>query len=133
VIFVDTSVLVDLLHGRATAAVERLRGLELDGVPFAIPGICCQELLQGAKDESEWETLIDNLHTQSIVFPADPWVTHIAAARLYFDCRRRGITLRSTIDCLIAQLALEHGATLLHDDDDFDRIREVRPLKTLRS
>jgi hypothetical protein len=133
VILVDTSVLVDLLRHRLTPPVERLRRLELDGIPFAIPSICCQEVLQGAKDESDWETLIDNLHTQRIVFPADPWSTHVAAARLYFDCRRRGITLRSTIDCLIAQQALENEATLLHDDDDFERMREVRPLKALRS
>jgi predicted nucleic acid-binding protein len=45
----------------------------------------------------------------------------------------RGITLRSTIDCLIAQQALEDDAMLLHDDDDFERMREVRSLKTLRS
>jgi predicted nucleic acid-binding protein len=36
------------------------------------------------------------------------------------------------VDCWIAQLALEAGAILLHDDDDFERIKQVRPLKTLR-
>ena len=57
---------------------------------------------------------------------------HFAAARIYFDCRRKGITVRSTIDCFIAALVLEVDGVLLHDDDDFDRIREVRKLATLR-
>ena len=132
-IFVDTSVLVGLLRRPPVPAVERLRQLELGGVPFAIPGICCQEVLQGAKNEREWGALADNLQTQRVVFPTDPWTTHQAAARIYFDCRRRGLTLRSTIDCLIAQQALEDDATLLHDDDDFDRIGQVRPLRTIRA
>ena len=57
---------------------------------------------------------------------------HRQAARIYFECRRRGVTVRSTIDCLIAQLVIDHAGILLHEDDDFERIREVRPLRTLR-
>jgi predicted nucleic acid-binding protein len=56
----------------------------------------------------------------------------VAAARIFFDCRRRGLTVRSAVDCLIAQLVLEVDGVLLHDDDDFERIRTVRPLRTLR-
>jgi predicted nucleic acid-binding protein len=44
-----------------------------------------------------------------------------------------GVTVRSTIDCLIAAQALENGATLLHDNRDFDRIASVRPLKVIRA
>jgi predicted nucleic acid-binding protein len=46
---------------------------------------------------------------------------------MYFDCRRAGITLRSSIDCTIAQIAVEHGAALLHNDRDFERIGRVVP------
>ena len=38
----------------------------------------------------------------------------------YFNILRRGVTVRKTIDCLIATFALEHGLTLLHSDGDFD-------------
>ena len=58
-IAVDTSVLVDLFRGRSTPAVERLKQLEKDQTPFSIPAICCQELLQGARDKREWNLLID--------------------------------------------------------------------------
>ena len=130
-IVVDTSVLVDLFRGRETEAVEALRQVELNEVPFAIPGICCQELLQGAADTREWRSLLSYLETQSLLFPRDAWTTHVFAARIYFDCRRKGITLHGTVDCYIAQLALETGGTLLHDDEDYDQIAQVRPLRTL--
>jgi len=46
--------------------------------------------------------------------------------------QRASITVRSTIDCLIAQVCVEHDATLLHNDRDFERIASVVPLKHLR-
>jgi predicted nucleic acid-binding protein len=64
--------------------------------------------------------------------PRDQWSTHRDAARIYYDCRRKGLTIRSSIDCFIAQLVLEEDGVLLHDDGDFERIREVRPLQTLQ-
>ena len=51
-----------------------------------------------------------------------------AAARLYFDLRRQGLTVRSPIDCCIAQIALESRLILLHDDKDFLVIAKIRPL-----
>lgn len=130
-ILLDTSVLVDYFRGLDTPATARLDRLESEGTPFAIPGICCQELLQGAKDEAEWAELSEYLESQRIAHPRSPWQTHVEAARIYFDLRRLGITVRSTIDCWIAQLALEADAPLLHDDEDFERIQRVRPLRVL--
>jgi len=131
VILLDTSVLVDYFRGLDTPATARLERLEAEGTPFGIPGVCCQELLQGAKDEAEWTELSEYLESQRLAHPRSPWETHVEAARIYFDLRRQGITVRSTIDCWIAQLALEADAPLLHDDEDFGRIQQVRPLKTL--
>jgi predicted nucleic acid-binding protein len=105
--------------------------MEREDTPFHIPAICCQEILQGAKDEREWEFLYRNISTQRTLVPENPLPTHIAAARIFFECRRKGMTVRSTADCIVAQLALENDADLLHDDDDFNRIAEIRPLKIL--
>lgn len=132
-IFVDTSVLIDFLRGTTTLAVERLAQFEADGVPFAIPLICYQEVLQGARDQREWRLLDGYLKTQRLETPDDPRSLHFDAARVYFDCRRRGITVRSTVDCLIAAQVLCANGTLLHDDDDFDRVARVRPLKAIRA
>ncbi len=131
-IVVDTSVLIDFFRQHDTPATRRLASLDAGNTPFAIPGPCCQELLQGAKDEAEWELLADYLGTQRILLSEDPWLTHLGAARIYFDLRRRGITVRSTVDCWIAQLVLEADATLLHDDADFDEIARVRALSATK-
>ena len=132
-IVVDTSVLIDFLRGAATAGAERLRKLEDQETPFALPAICCQEVLQGAKDVKEWDLLLSYLETQRILYPKASWASYAEGARIFFECRRRGITLRSTLDCLIAQMVIEQDGTLLHDDEDFERIKEVRNLRTLRA
>jgi predicted nucleic acid-binding protein len=129
VIVVDTSVLVDLFRGVETSATLAFERFEANGVPLAFPAICCQELLQGARDPKEWNKLERVLSTQRILVPSDPFLTHLEAARIFFDARRRGITLRGSADCLIAQLAIERDGALLHDDRDFDRIAELRPLR----
>lgn len=129
-IVVDTSVLVDLFRGTPSAGARRLRQLEKDGIPFAIPAICCQELLAGARDEREWRLLLSCLETQNVLRPADPWEAHVEAARIMFDCRAQGISLPGTVDCLIAQIALQNDGVLLHSDKDFERIGSVRPLRS---
>ena len=54
------------------------------------------------------------------------------AARIYFDLRRVGKTVRSPIDCCIAQIAMDNKALLLHRDRDFEVIAAVRPLRQKR-
>jgi predicted nucleic acid-binding protein len=130
-IIIDTSVLIPFFRGDDTKPASRMQEIEEQFVPFCIPALCCQELLQGAKDLREWKLLAEYLRTQELLTGRDPWQSHSAAARIYFDCRRKGITISSAIDCLIAQLALESDGILLHDDADFERIKAVRPLQTL--
>lgn len=131
-ILVDSSVLVGYLRGRETDATGRLDRLELENSPWGIPAPCVQEILQGALDEREWRSLHVAVRSRDIVEPVEAVVALVAAARIWFDARRRGLTIRSAADCLIAQIALENDAILLHDDDDFEGIAKVRPLKTLR-
>ena len=58
--------------------------------------------------------------------------TLIAAARIYYDLRRQGLSVRSPIDCCIAQAALENNLLLIHNDRDFETIAQVRSLQHLR-
>ncbi len=108
-----------------------MQRLESHGTPYWIPELCCQELLQGALDEPEWEILELYLTTQNVLTARRGWNTHRDAARIYFDCRRAGITIGSTVDCIVAQQVLDADGVLLHDDADFERIQKVRPLRTL--
>lgn len=130
-IVVDTSVLVAAIRGDETPATAILLAIEEQQTPYRIPALCCQELLQGCADANDWVRLEAHLETQHLLHLEGEWRQHRDAARIYFDCRRRGITVRSTTDCLIAQQVLDVDGTLLHDDQDYERIREVRPLRTL--
>ena len=130
-ILVDTSVLVDYLRGRQTPAVGHLDRLVSAADPFYVTPLIVQEVLQGAADEPEWRKLRSYLATLLRVDVRDPLASHLDAARIYFDCRRRGLTVRSASDCLIAQVALEKKLPLLHSDRDFEAIAKVRPLRML--
>jgi predicted nucleic acid-binding protein len=131
VILVDTSALIPYLTGRETAASALLERLVSEEVEIALTPEILQEVLQGARDEKEWRTLKRYLVGQRILALADPLESHVEAARIYYECRRRGLTVRSTLDCVVAQTALEQGVALLHDDRDYDAIQRIRPLKTL--
>jgi len=131
VILVDTSALIPYLAGRETAASALLERLVSEEVEIALTPEIVQEVLQGARDEREWRTLKRYLVGQRVLATADPLRSHVEAARIYYDCRRRGLTVRSTLDCIVAQTALEKDVPLLHDDRDYDAIQRVRPLKTL--
>jgi hypothetical protein len=131
-IVLDSSVLIGLFRGHHSPAISRFKDMERDGTTFLLPAVCYQEVLQGARGEREWKLLQDYLGSQDLIVPHNAVSTHEAAARIYFDCRRKGLTIRSSVDCFIAQLVLEENGTLLHDDDDFEWIAQVRPLKNLR-
>jgi predicted nucleic acid-binding protein len=132
VILVDTSALIPYLRGRETAASALLARLVSEEAEIALTPEIVQEVLQGARDEKEWKTLKRYLVGQQVLTTADPLRSHVEAARIYYECRRRGLTVRSTIDCAIAQTAIERDIPLLHDDRDYDAIQRIRPLKTLR-
>ena len=131
-ILVDTSVLIDLFAGRENQPTLHLRQLIRDSEPFYLAPPIIREVLQGARNEAEWRRLRLYLTSQLRVDVADRLASEVAAARIYFECRRRGLTVRSAGDCLIAQIAMENTLALLHNDRDFEAIRKVRPLMTVR-
>jgi hypothetical protein len=128
-ILADTSVLIDFLEGRETESGQRLKTVLQQGIPFGINSFIYQEVLQGAKSEKEYRLLKKYLETQRFYHPKDPVESFAKAAKIYFDCRRKGVTIRSTIDCIIAQTAIEHDLFLLHNDSDYDAMASVIPLK----
>ena len=128
-ILVDTSVLIDFLRGVRNEGAHKLETILERGVPFGINSFIFQEVLQGAASEKEYSLLDRYLRTQRFYHLKDPVDSFAGAARIYMDCRRKGITIRSTIDCLIAETALEHDLFLLHNDNDFSAIARVIPLK----
>jgi len=127
-ILVDSSVLIPFFKGAGTPAAAALRSILERKIPFGITPVIFQEVLQGTRSEKEFNRLETYLGSQRFYHPADPVRTHAAAARIYFRCRRQGIPIRSSVDCLIAQIAIENDLLLLHDDRDFDSLATVTSL-----
>lgn len=128
---VDTSVWIGFLNGHDNASVLRLKEALAVGEAIAITGVIFQEILQGADTTADYERLRLYFEGQAFLHPRDPVASFADAARLYVLCRRAGITIRGSLDCLIAQIAIEHEVPLLHKDRDFVRMAEILPGLTL--
>ncbi|MCK5202166.1 MAG: PIN domain nuclease [Spirochaetales bacterium] len=124
-ILVDTSVLIDYLKGKENRTSEKFQEILDLSFPFGINSVIFQEVLQGARNEAEFNKLKEYLETLDFYELTEGRNSYEKAAYMNFLCRRSGVTVRSTIDLLIAQTAIEHGVPLLHNDSDFDRIAEV--------
>jgi len=125
VILVDTSVLVGYLKGSAGAVYDKLDEIIAAGAHFGINGFIYQEVLQGARDEREFALLDEYLSSLRFYSLLKGRASFESAARIYFLCRRSGVTVRSTVDLLIAQTAIENDLHLLHNDRDFLNIAKV--------
>ncbi|MFH1090387.1 MAG: PIN domain nuclease, partial [Pseudomonadota bacterium] len=90
--------------------------------------IIITEVLQGIKKDSDFEKLAEYLLEFPIYGPKSI-ETYLRAAQLYRDCRKKGRTVRKTIDCIIAAICLENDLILLHQDSDFDQIETCTNLK----
>ena len=127
---IDTSVLIDFLSGRSTPGTLILEQIIAGDLPFALPAIAVQEVLQGIRSEQDFAQTKAYLLSQNIVAPLDPILSHVEAASLYRQAKAKGLTIRSSLDCLIAQCALERDLILLHNDRDFSALAQIAPLKT---
>ena len=124
-ILVDTSVWIDYLRSKSNPKSDQLdRILDLK-IPFGITGQIYQEVLQGVSTGKDFNSLKIYFSTFTIYSPLDERESYLQAAHIFFLCRKRGVTVRSSIDCLIVQIAREHHLKLLHHDKDFDYICKV--------
>ncbi|MBP0015770.1 MAG: PIN domain nuclease [Roseofilum sp. SID2] len=126
---IDTSVWISVFRDRTGATRQSLEEI-INEQPIFLSRFTQMELLQGCRDEREWRLLETYLQDQDYIeATAETWV---AAARIYYDLQRQGLTVRSSIDCCIAQLAIAHHLTLIHNDRDFETIARVTSLNHLR-
>jgi Predicted nucleic acid-binding protein, contains PIN domain len=124
-ILIDTSVWILIFKDKTGTQADRVQTW-LNGREVVLTRFNQLEILQGCRDDKEWQLLSSHLESQTYVEASA--LTWQAAARIYFDLRRQGLTVRSPIDCCIAQLALENDLFLLHNDKDFTVINQIRPL-----
>jgi predicted nucleic acid-binding protein len=126
---IDTSVWIGVFRDKTGVVRQSLEAIINDESIF-MNRFTQMELLQGCRDEREWTLLETYLQEQDYIESTPN--TWVAAARIYYDLQRQGLTVRSSIDCCIAQLAIEHQLILVHNDRDFETIQRVRSINCLR-
>jgi predicted nucleic acid-binding protein len=124
-LLIDSSIWIDASRGGVTAGTQFVESRDAHE-ELATTGLIFQEVLQGANDERTYDLLRDALYGVLVLEPRE-LSTYEIAAKLFRRARRAGLTIRSPNDCLIAALALEHGALLVHNDRDFLALAQVEP------
>jgi predicted nucleic acid-binding protein len=129
-ILVDSSVWIDYFRGRASAEcnlLDRLLGSER----LLIGDLILAEVLQGFRSEIDFRRALDLLGTLEFLPLAGRQIA-ITAARNYRILRSEGITVRKTIDGLIATFCIANHHTLLHSDHDYDGFERYLGLRVIR-
>lgn len=130
-ILVDTSVWVDFLRGQDSPHRHTLHKLLENEEDVAITGIILTEILQGISQDKDFQSAKEYL-LEFPTFSPTGIETYIRAAQLYRDCRKKGKTVRKTVDCIIAAICIENDLMLLHKDADFDSIEACSDLRVFR-
>jgi predicted nucleic acid-binding protein len=124
-LLLDSTVWIDIHRARATPATLFVEGRE-EHEELATTGIIFQEVLQGIRDEVQYEHMRQVLWS-TLILETRELSTYEVAAQLHRRARASGLTIRKPNDCLIAAIALEHGALLVHNDRDFLALAQVEP------
>jgi len=126
-VLVDTSVWVDFFNGHPSPQAEALTHLIREEADVVTCGLIAAEVLQGLRQAKSRVNIERHFREMEWLSPKEP-DTYLEAAELFRRLRARGITIRSTIDCVIANLAARHDALMLAKDRDLTLIVESKLL-----
>jgi predicted nucleic acid-binding protein len=124
-ILIDTSVWIDFFSSSPGRAGSELRRMIEEAEPFVLTGVIVTEILQGLRRDAH--RIERHLSLWEMLEPSG-FATYPEAARISRLARSRGVSL-STIDALIAAIAIEHDASLFTLDKDFTRTARFTPLR----
>jgi predicted nucleic acid-binding protein len=127
-ILVDSSVWVDFFSSSPGRAGAELRRMIDESEPFALTGVVVAEVLQGLTRDAG---RIEQFLVQWDMLEPTGFATYREAAAIYRGARAKGISL-TTIDTMIAAIALEHGTSVFTLDQDFSRIARITRLALYR-
>jgi predicted nucleic acid-binding protein len=128
-IIVDTTIWIDYFNGLRTLHTDWL-DVQLARQRLGLTDLILCEVLQGVRDDRQWQQLRRDL-LKFEVFETGGVQLAIAAAQNYRTLRRQGLTIRATIDGLIATFCLLNGYELLHNDRDYDAFESALGLKVI--
>lgn len=126
---VDTSVWIDYFNGVENSQTNFLHTV-LDNTPILIGDLILAEVLQGFRHDPDFEKVRRTLGKFMQVSMVSPTLA-VQSARNYRFLRQKGITVRKTIDSLIATYCIENDHQLLHNDSDFDGYEKYLVLRVV--
>lgn len=129
-ILVDTSVWIDYFNGNPSWQTDLLEKY-LSGEPIVMGDLILTEILQGFRSDKDYKTAKSFLNALPFR-QMGGYDVAIRSAQNYRKLRKAGITVRKTIDVIIATFCMLEGLTLLHDDRDFEPIAAHFPLETAK-
>lgn len=120
-VLVDSSAWIEFLNGNPSRTAEEVSKLLGSEHVLSTCGLIVAEVFQGLRRESGFGRVTSMFGDLDFLEPAGI-VTYLRAAEVYRELRSRGITVRSTIDCILAVLAEENGCSVLARDRDLEAI-----------
>ncbi len=123
---VDTTVWIDFLRDRSTPQKARLEELIQQRADLCLCGFVLTEVLQGIRNEKQY--LATKQQLDQLIYLSEDRSTFELGATIYRDLRMQGVTIRNSIDCLIAATVIQHGVALLDSDRDYFYIDQHFPL-----
>jgi predicted nucleic acid-binding protein len=128
-VLVDSTVWIDFFAARQTAQTARLKQSIRDAHQICTCGCVWLEVLQGVRREQEYVAIKN--HFEKLSYLDDDRSTFELGATIYRELRRDGITIRNSIDCLIAATVIQHGVHFLENDRDYKFIDQHFPLNRI--
>lgn len=119
-VLVDTTVWIDFFADRDVPHVATIQELIENEGDLSLCGIILAEVLQGIRSDTDFMKTKE--YFGDLIFLPMRQATFLRAAELYRSLRKRGVTIRKPVDCMIASVAIEYDIYLLHNDRDFDHI-----------
>lgn len=121
---VDTSVWINLFSKKPRFV---LKPEQLSTVVTCPPVI--QEILQGIRDDLVYRKIRERLLAFPCLDAEIPLERYVMASELFRTARKKGIQVRSSVDCLIASIAIKYECTIIHLDRDFNRLSQISSLQ----
>jgi len=125
-VLVDSTVWIDFLKNKKTPHTEKLVEIIERREDLGICGFVLTEVLQGIRDEKQY--VATKHQFSNLIYLSDDHSTFELGATIYRNLRKQGITIRNSIDCLIAAIVIQHDVSLLENDRDYRNIDLHYPL-----
>ena len=122
---IDTSIWIETFKKKSPIILSEI--IDFDEATTCLPIV--QEVLQGFKDEQAFRTAREAMHALPVVESPMKAAVYDHATQLYRNARRQGLTVRSSVDCLIASCAIKNCLTVLHRDRDYTDLAKISELQ----